>query len=87
MKGKTGVSMQGIEHRNPKTFNGRKAVLSKDCKHLTFNNENITMPTKASFIKKIRAKNKYIPTCALLRRSACFIRRKECAVILRKSHK
>lgn len=66
MKGKTGVSMQGIEHRKPKTFNGKKAVFCKECSHLDFNIENVTMPTKASYIKKNKSKKQIYPyVCAV----------------------
>ncbi len=37
MKGKIGISMQAIEIRKPKTFQGKKSVHCKDCKHLIFN--------------------------------------------------
>jgi len=50
MKGKIGASMQGIEVREPKTFNGGKAVYCKDCKHLVFSTGNIKMSSTVSNI-------------------------------------
>lgn len=52
MKGKIGVSMQGIEIRKPKSFHGGKPVYCKDCYYLAFNITNLKMPSSSSNMKK-----------------------------------
>lgn len=72
MKGKIGVSMQGIEIRKPKTFHGGKPVSCKDCKHLVFNIGNSKMPSSTSSKIKKSSKSQNSPYICDIKNTGLF---------------